>query len=310
MKNNKPITWNFGARFGGCTDFSDKGGGVAQYVAYMLNRVQSMIKYDGLPETLSKRNLSLMLQVNGWVCIPDPDKYFGGKMYAFTGGLGGEPDPYYMPTICTVSNPALDFSENLVIDRDCVIVPHDSLYIGLLPMFSRYASLLAENDISMRLADINARIISLISAGDDKTLSGARQYIKEIEDGKMGVAAETSFLDGIRAQPYATGAQNSLTQLIEFQQYLKAGWFNDLGLNANYNMKREAINSDEAQMNNDALLPLVDDIITTQQTAFDKVNAMFGTEIKVSLSSAWEDRQETPPEAKTEESEARENETD
>ena len=29
----------------------------------------------------------------------------------------------------------------------------------------------------------------------------------------------------------------------EYQQYLKASWMNDLGLSANYNMKREAINS-------------------------------------------------------------------
>jgi len=290
--SSKPTTWYFGNRFGDIIDFTDKNANATQYVAYMLNRVQSMLKYEGLPDTLPKRNLVLMLQVNGWVCIPDP-KYFDGKMYAFTGGLGGEPDPYYMPTICTVANPALNFFKNLTIGTECVIVPHDSLYIGLLPMFTRYASMLAENDISIRIADINARIINLISAGDDKSLKGAQKYIADIERGKLGVAAENSFLDGIRAQPYAAGiASNKITQLIELQQYLKAGWFNDLGLNANYNMKREAINSTEAQLNDDALLPLVDDIVATQQAAFDRVNELYGSNIRVSLASAWEDRQE------------------
>lgn len=289
---SKPVTWYFGNRFGNIIDFTDKSANAMQYVAYMLNRVQSMLKYEGLPDTLPKRNIALMLQVNGWVCIPDP-KYFDGKMYAFTGGLGGEPDPYYMPTICTVANPALNFSKNLTIGTDCVIVPHDSLYIGLLPMFTRYASMLAENDISIRIADINARIINLISAGDDKSLQGAQKYISDIESGKLGVAAENAFLDGIRAQPNAaSGAANNITQLIELQQYLKAGWFNDIGLNANYNMKREAINSTEAQLNDDALLPLVDDIVATQRAAFDRVNELYGTSIRVSLASAWKDRQE------------------
>lgn len=289
---SKPTTWYFGNRFGDIIDFTDKNENATQYVAYMLNRVQSMLKYEGLPNTLSKRNLVLMLQTNGWVCIPDP-KYFDGKMYAFTGGLGGEPDPYYMPTICTVANPALNFSRNLTIGTDCVIVPHDSMYIGLLPMFTRYASMLAENDISIRIADINARIITLISAGDDNSLKGAQKYISDIESGKLGVVAENAFLDGIRAQPYAVGStSNNITQLIELQQYLKAGWFNDLGLNANYNMKRESINTTEAQLNDDALLPLVDDIVTTQQDAFNRVNELYGTNIHVSLASAWEDRQE------------------
>ena len=291
--SSKPITWYFGDRFGSVTDFTDKSANAVLYVGYMLNRAQSMLKYEGLPDTLPKRNLVYMLQTNGWVCIPKATKYFNGKMYAFTGGLGGEPDPYYMPTKCTVANPALNFSETMQIDEDCVIVPHDSMYMGLLPMFQRYASMLVENDISIRIADINARIINLISAGDDNSLKGARQYIEDIESGKLGVAAESAFLDGIKSQPYAAGSgANNITQLIELQQYLKAGWFNELGLNANYNMKREAINTVEAQLNDDALLPLVDNILHTQQIGFDRVNEMNGTNIRVSLDSAWEERQE------------------
>lgn len=287
----KPVTWNFGKSFGSLIDFSDKESNAANYVAYMLDRAQSMLTYDGLPDTISRRNLSLMLQTNGWVCIPDP-KFFDGKFYAFTGGLGGEPDPYYMPTICTVSNPALKFSKSLKIDDECVIIPHDSMYIGLLPMFSRYATQLAENDITMRIADINARMISLISAPDDRTKKSAEGYVNDIVAGKMGVIAENAFLDGIKTQPYSTsGNQNNITQLIELHQYLKAGWYNDIGLNANYNMKRESINSGEAQLNEDALIPLIDDILQTQKTAFEKLYKMYGLEIDVSLNSAWDEKQ-------------------
>ena len=291
--SSKPTTWYFGDRFGDIIDFTDKSANAATYVGYMLNRAQSMIKYEGLPETLPKRNLVYMLQTNGWICVPKAKKYFDGKIYAFTGGLGGEPDPYYLPTLCTVANPALNFSETMRIDEDCVIVPHDSMYMGLLPMFRRYASLLAENDISLRLADINARIVALISAGDDNSLKGAQKFLADIENGKLGVAAENSFLDGIKSTSYMGGSgSNNITQLIELQQYLKAGWFNELGLNANYNMKREAINSAESRLNDDALIPLVDDIVATQQAGFDKVNAMNGTNIRVLLNSAWNERNE------------------
>ena len=79
--------------------------------------------------------------------------------------------------------------------------------------------------------------------------------------------------------------------MIESEQYIKASWYNDLGLNANYNMKRESINSGESQLNDDALLPLIDDMLQCRKNAIEKINSMFDTSISVSLASAWEDNQ-------------------
>lgn len=286
-KNNYSV--GVGHGYGGIVDFSDKLGSVRQYVAYMLCRTQSMFRYTGLPDTIPQRDLELMIQSAGFAGVTK----VGDDLYAFTGGLGGMPDAYYKPTILTVANPALNFNKMLKIDEECVIIPNDSLLIGLLPLFNRYASMLAENDVTIRLADINARIINLISSGDDRTLESAKDYLRDIERGKLGVVAENSFLDGIRTQPYsASGSTNNITQLIELQQYLKAGWYNEIGLDANYNMKREAVNTSEAQMNDDALLPLVDDMLNQRKTAIKKINLMFGTHITVDLASSWEDRQE------------------
>lgn len=270
-------------------NFEDKLTLIREYVGYMLARTQSMFEYSGLPETMPQRALELLLQTNGNVCIAKHN----GNVYAFTGGLGGEPDAYYMPTEYVVSNPGLRFSANLKIGKDCVVIPSDSVYMGLLPMFTRYATQMCENDISMRVVDINSRIFSLLSAPDDRTKSAAETYLKNVEAGKLGVIAETAFLDGIKAQPYSSpGQSGQLTDLIEYQQYLKAGWFNDLGLQANYNMKREAINSNEAQLNEDSLLPLVDDMLKRRKEGIEAVNKMFGTNITVDLASSWKDRQE------------------
>lgn len=288
--------WYFGDRFGKLIDFSDKKTSAMQYVSYMLNRTQSMFKYTGLPDSLPKRNLELMLQTNGFIAIPIPDKVpeLNGKLYAFADGasLGGERDVYYMPTICNIASPALNWSASLKIGEECIVIPNDSLYIGLLPMFSRYASMLAENDLTIRIADINARIIDLLSAPDDRTKKSAEQYLKDIEDGKLGVIADNAFLEGIKSQPYASsGSNNNITQLVELHQYLKAGWYNDIGLNANYNMKRESINSDEAQLNDDALLPLAIDMLNMRKVGFDTINRLCGYNIGVDLNSSWEVRQ-------------------
>lgn len=272
-----------------CVDFTNKLEGVRQYVGYMFNRTQSMFEYSGLPDTIPQRNVELMLQLNGNVCVTEVN----GELYAFTGGLGGEPNAYYMPTICTVANPALKFYKNLKIDDECVVIPNDALYIGFRPMFERYASMLAENDASIRIADISARMVALITAPDDRTYKSATKYLKDVELGKLGVIADnTAVFDGIRSQPYAaSGSTNNISQLIELQQYLKASWLNDLGLNANYNMKREAINTSEAQLNDDGLTPAIDDCLKQRQIGWDKVNKMYGTNITVKLGSSWRVRQ-------------------
>ena len=80
---------------------------------------------------------------------------------------------------------------------------------------------------------------------------------------------------------------NDLKDVIESYQYLKGSWFNELGLNANYNMKREAINESESDMNEDALLPMIDNMLISRQDAVKQINEMFGTNISVELSSSW-----------------------
>ena len=276
--------------FPGCYtyDFTDKKHGINQHVKYMLNRTQSMFRWKGLPESIPERILELYLQINGNACF----YRYNDTLYVFVGGLGGEPDVYYMPTIYTIANPALKLSKTLKIDSDCVVIPNDSFYMGLIPMFEKYGTEMTETELSIDIATVNSRIVDLIGAPDDRTRESALKYLEDVRDGKQGVIAETRFLDGIKAQPYGnTGNSNTITNLIELLQYQKASWFNELGLNANYNMKRESLNSTESQLNNDALLPLVDNMLNMRRIGAEKVNAMFGTNITVELASSWEDNQ-------------------
>lgn len=292
-------------------DFLEKERCTNQHVSYMLNRTQSMFKWNGLPKTIPQRNLELMLQMNGNIGIASVD----GLLYAFIGGLGGEPNPYYMPTLYTVANPSLKISKNYVIDEDIIIIPNDSLYIGLLPLFERYATAITETEISLLDANINSRIVSLLTANDDRTKASAEKYLDDVLNGKLGVIGNEQFLGGLQTQPYANTGHNAITDLIELEQYYKASWFNELGLNANYNMKRESINSGESQLNNDMLLPLIDDMLKQRKEGAERVNDMFGTSITVELASSWEDNQEeidnalneeTTTESETEEGEKNE----
>lgn len=269
-------------------DFKNKDKAVRSYVNYMLNRVQSMFEYKGLPDTIPQKMIEIYIMTNGHAVIIEHE----GELYVCFGNWGGEPNEYYIPTKYVVANPYLNLFKTYTIGEDCVLAHNDSLYYGLMPMFKRYASLLVENDITMRMVDINSRIAALIDAKDDSTYASANKYLDDIEAGELGVIASQQFFDGITTQPYGEHNYQRLTDLIEFHQYMKASWFNELGLNANYNMKREAITSNESQLNDDMLLPLVDDMMNCRQLWIEQVNDMFGTDWSVDWASSWKDNLE------------------
>lgn len=269
-------------------DFQDKEFAHRSYVTYMLNRTMKMFEYENLPDTIPKRMLELYIMINGHSVVVNHND----NLYVCFGNWGGVPNEYYIPTNYIVANPYLKLFKTYEVGKDCVLVYNDTLYYGLMPMFRRYASNLVENDLTMNIVDVNSRIVSLIEAMDDKTRASALEYLKDIEDGKRGVIASTAFFDGIKAQPYGEHNYQRLTDLIEFEQYMKASWFNELGLNANYNMKREAITSSESQLNDDMLPPLVDDMYDCRCAFCEEINSMFGTNISVHWGSAWADNRE------------------
>lgn len=262
---------------------SDKSKVFENYCKYTFTRTQSMFTYEGLPDTIPVQWLESYLQRNGSCCIAEHD----GKLYALLGNAGGELDEYYQPTTYTVANPALKLSKTYKIGEDCVYCRNDYDAIGLVPLVSRYCGLMTENLLTVRISDINMRMMNLLSAPDDNTLQSTIKYLKDLEEGKLGVVGETPFFDGLKLQSRGAGNGDYMIQFIELQQYLKGSMYNELGINANFNMKREALSGQEVALNDDALMPLIDDMLKQRRAMCDKLNEMFGLNVSVDYGSTW-----------------------
>ena len=262
---------------------SDKSKVFENYCKYTFTRTQSMFTYEGLPESIPVQWLESYLQRNGSCCIAEHE----GKLYALLGNAGGELDEYYQPTIYTVANPALGLSKSFEIGKDCVYCKNDYDAIGLVPLVSRYCGLMTENLLTVRISDINMRMMNLLSAPDDNTLQSTKQYLKDLEEGKLGVVGETPFFEGLKLQSKGVGNGDYMIQFIELQQYLKGSMYNELGINANFNMKREALSGQEVALNDDALMPLIDDMLKQRRAMCDELNEMFGLNVSVDYGSTW-----------------------
>ncbi len=261
----------------------DKDTSVTEFIANTLAKTQSMFEYEGLPDSIPQKELERLLQTTGNAFVTSVD----GVLYALSGGKGGEPDVYGRSTLYTVANPALKLNKTYDIQKDGVLIENDSNGESLLPLIGRYAVLYTDGLISLNTASILTRITMLISASDDKTKQSADEFLRKIQDGEFSIIGENAFFKGVNMQAAPTTNSVYITQLIELVQYYKASMYNELGLNANYNMKRERLNLGEVSMNVDVLLPYVDNMLKERQNAVEKINAMFDTEISVKLASSW-----------------------
>src|SRR5699024_2287641 len=95
-------------------DLQDKRTNVRNAMRYLFSKTVSMFEWEGLLETLPAFELERLLQWDGFAYVTEHE----GRLYAFTGGLGGEPDVYGRPTQIVVSNPALRFNATLNLERD------------------------------------------------------------------------------------------------------------------------------------------------------------------------------------------------
>ena len=252
------------------------------YIKDTLIRTQKMFKYRNLPKTIPKEQLELLLQRNGYAVITKVN----GELYAFYGGLGGEPNEYYLPTIATVANPALKFSKSMIIDKECVVIKNDVMFMGLMPLIQSTSYLLAQADISFKYALINGRMKAIVTAPNDEVKASLDEMFRQIEKGSsLKVVVDDDLMNELKVSPY--GTNDNGIDIIELKQYIIGSFYQKLGIQSNFNMKREALNSAESALNDDILYPLIDEMLEQRQKGVEKINELYGTNISVELSSIW-----------------------
>lgn len=259
-----------------------------------------MFQYKNLPDTIPHEILDRYLFEYGVACITK----VGEDLYCFYGNLGGEQDAYYRPSKFIVANPHIKDGFNAEVDivypsqladstmakegtQPGVLMRNDADWVGLHPLLARYAYLLAENILTIRTADVMLRVVAFLTANTDKERASCLEYLKVIDKGEMGVIGNSPFFDGVKLQAPPSNNGSYLTQFIELQQYLKGSFFNEIGLVANYNMKREAIGKGESTLDTDSIFPLAENMLYTRREDLQKVNDMYGTDIEVDFSSSW-----------------------
>lgn len=282
-------------------------------IANMFKRTSRMFRLEPKNERAEqflKDNpqnlLELQVQSRGLMGVVEQNS----KFYMVRGTLGGIPTHTYMPSKLIVSNPYLNLASyefDIYGDKkNCVVIPNDTLYDGLLHLISYHCEMLTEIELTKLLISVYTRSPAMATAPDNNAKKDIDGFFEDLAEGKIKSVYDRNFMKAIGSVPLnPNSSHNVITQILEMQQYEKASLFNDIGLQMNYNMKRETITSSEAQLGEGSLLPLCDDMYECRKKAYDELRELWDIDLDFDFSSSWKDmRQSIENEIKKEQNEA------
>lgn len=255
----------------------------------LYSKIVNIFTFENLPEEINEQAMKLGLFTLGkLVFYKIGDKYLVQK-FTYTDLL----DWYYIPVHGRVVNPWLPQGhqnwEFTVADECCIYCSTPDMYSyrerGIVSdLVYKTATQLSENDISYYCIQRNHRLIAIITAQDDKQRAEAEVILRHMYDGDPEMVMKDDLVNHINVNPIALNATRSpLTELIEFQQYILGNFLHSFGINSNYNLKREQLNSNEIDVNKEVLRLNIEDMLQNWTRGFEKVNEKYGLDIRVSL---------------------------
>ena len=280
--------------------------------------------FDGIPATIDETFLKYSLILSGKIVFFRLDQDIlsnlqseehhlkAGDLVALNGNNSNYQTIYYMHRNVLVTNPVMKKSYTLTPGEDCEIVyltEPDRYKVfghgGLFALIARTATMLADNDISINCAQKNTRLHNVIAADDEPTAFSAEAAIQDMYNGKPYTVAQKSLVAELTGIPMTQNTNtNNLVQLIEMRQYIYAHFYETIGLPAPHdNMKKERLITDELGDSEDISALNLDDMHSSLQEGLKRVNAMFGTDITVTINPIVrraQDQTEAEPEDQTE----------
>lgn len=255
----------------------------------LYNNASKVILLKGLPDDADKEFIMSQLLLVGRIAVFKTK----GKTYFLNGHIGGIPDEYYYPTKVLIANPVLG-SFDLERDKEAVMVyltPTDRIldvpksptiiYGGLFSLISMVANILAECMTTVNTTLMNTRVHAIYTADTESAAKSAEPILKSIYMGKPYSVVTSELLERLNVNPLSEhGLSNCLIETLEVCQYVLSLFWNGIGIDANYNMKRERLITAEVDKNIQSLIVPIQTIIETLNDGFKKANDLFNINVE------------------------------
>lgn len=276
----------------------------------LLQLVYSLIIIDNEPESIDDTFLKFCIFINGKATFFRTDEADGGELRALNGVPAEVPDVYYMPVNMLVENPTFSKVYNLKRGEKCEVVYCRQIdrYTGgggtggLGSLIRLTAQLMADNMLSLNVAQKNTRLSTAIAADDEATKRSAEEAMRAMYAGEPFKVIMSNLVSNLQGIPVnVTTTNRYLIDLIQVQQYILAHFYEQIGLQTHDQMKKERLITDEINDNVDLSIYNIYGIIESINEGLDRVNSMFGTDMHAYLNPIIAKQLEQPAEGGGEE---------
>ena len=284
----------------GCFSVSDiygylkpKAKNKVRYTTYFnmfLDILLDMFEWEGLPETIPARFLEMILHSRGEVFIGREKE--DDPLVAAIGSLSGEIDDYSMGTECVAVTPCQSLQGKRNIDIAYGINNKTATPDKLLYCLSH---MLAENDRSMELVSIYARLLPIPKVNDEKDKQMFDELINKLIDGDPKAFASRNALakaledNGSDIFNITDPNQvDKLQYLSRFADDIIKRFYNFYGQPLQTQNKAAQSISDELHGMDSVSFILPLQMLQCRQALADNINNIFGLEVSVRFSQPWE----------------------
>ena len=259
------------------------------YRDVLLTKFYSVIRPVNFPTYWDTDYVYDCLFNEGYLCITDTK----ADVLPLKCGIGGV-NLFNKPTTCFIANPILG-TFNRTIDDNCVLLYFWNLYgeyRNINNLITRYATKLANIDGSIDISLINSRVAHVFEADSEGMKRTIEKIYDDVSSGKPAIVmkkGQKSMFDEKGMQRDFLNVKNTFigNDLMTMKRSIINEFLTEIGIqNANTD-KRERLNGDEVNSNNQETDALIDVWLETLNKCCDKVNDMFNLDIHFKLNEKY-----------------------
>ena len=244
-------------------------------------KVFSIFDFKNIPQTWDIDYIYDNLFKNGFLTVFEEN----GVNYCLNCGVSGI-NVYNRPTDVIVSNPILG-NINKKIGNDCELLYFNFIngcMSSIEPLIKRYALLLAQCDGTLNTTLMNSRVAHIFECENDGDLRTMQKIYDDVTSGRPCAFIKKGkdplnngiIKDFLNVKNTYIGNDILLTKRTILCEFLT-----EIGINNANTQKRERLNSDEVNSNNNEIMCLISVWLNTMQRCLEKINTMFNLNVNV-----------------------------
>lgn len=251
---------------------------------YLIQKIMSVFKFEGIPENWATDYFLYTLFVFGYCAVINTDKYGIIPQHCTLSGY----NIYYRPNRAIITNPLFKRTIEARIGRDTELVRMSPDWCGVWDIVEYYANLMALTSETIAVNLINSKFSYVFAAEDKTSAESLKKLYDQIASGEPAAFADKKLFNDDGSPSWLVFTQNLKQNyiagdLLEDLAKIDSRFNTEIGI-PNVNIaKASGVGAAEVMANNIDTQSKVALWLDTIRESLERVNNMFGLNISVSL---------------------------